>query len=108
MFHAPFSFKGRIRRLEYGITFLMVGTYNFLSIYILQTDPSEMNVWVVLATMPVIYWFYYAQGAKRCHDMGLNGWFQLIPFFNIYMIFKEAQGPNKYGPVPVRNEEFPI
>ncbi|MGS2764061.1 DUF805 domain-containing protein [Sinomicrobium sp. M5D2P9] len=42
-----------------------------------------------------------AQSAKRCHDRGYGGWYQLIPFFNIYLLFAESKyGPNQYGPNP--------
>lgn len=48
-----------------------------------------------------IYWFILAQGAKRCHDRGNSGWFQLIPFYGLWMLFGDSYfGNNKYGENP--------
>jgi len=47
------------------------------------------------------FWFMWAQGAKRCHDRGNSGWFQLIPFYRLWMMFAESDyGPNEYGENP--------
>jgi hypothetical protein len=46
-------------------------------------------------------WFLWAQGAKRCHDRGNNGLFQIIPFYIFWMIFANSEyGNNEYGPNP--------
>ena len=49
-------------------------------------------------------------GVRRCHDVGLSGWWMLLVivpvinfFFNVYLFFKAGQsGPNEYGPDPLR------
>jgi len=96
MFSNPFSFSGRIRRTEYGITFIITV---FLSTIInVLIEESYELAWLFLAYIP-IYWFFLAQGAKRCHDMGNSGWYQIIPFYPLWMIFgKGEEGiSNKYG-----------
>jgi len=46
-------------------------------------------------------WFLFAQGAKRCHDMNNSGWYQLVPFYILWMLFYQGTaGPNNYGPDP--------
>ncbi len=41
------------------------------------------------------------QGKKRCNDIGVSGWYQIIPFCIFVLIFKDGeQGENKYGPNP--------
>jgi uncharacterized membrane protein YhaH (DUF805 family) len=42
-----------------------------------------------------------AQGAKRCHDRNNSGWYQLIPFYFIWILFGDSDtGFNDYGPNP--------
>lgn len=109
MFSAPFSFEGRIRRLEFGLS-LIIGTfaYSFVMtlIGVTANGPSD-NVSAVLfliiglpATI-VLYWFFFAQGAKRCHDVGWSGWMQLIPLIPLLILFMEGNaGSNEYGANP--------
>lgn len=96
MFSNPFSFSGRIRRLEYGISFIIVAFLSSL-INVLIEDSYEL-AWLFLAYIP-LYWFFFAQGAKRCHDMGQSGWFQIIPFYPLWMIFRKGEAgiSNKHG-----------
>lgn len=98
MFSAPFSSIGRIRRLEYVLSFVV----NFLFItaltYILgRTIMAIIGLGVGIASA----WFLLAQGAKRCHDLDHSGWCQLIPFYILWMIFAEGtSGRNSFGDSP--------
>lgn len=67
MFKRIFSFKGRIRRTEYGLSYIF-----FLIWYFIFIDITEMNdinpvlaLFIILTIVPA-YWFLLAQGAKRC------------------------------------------
>ena len=99
MFKAPFELGGRIRRTEYGITLIINVIVSFFCRLLLLSDESN---WVLVLVMYLSIWvFTLSQGAKRCHDYGETGWLQLIPFYPLYMIFKEGDiGPNKYGDDP--------
>lgn len=91
MFKAPFSFNGRINRLEYALTFVI---YIFAILTI--SAIAEFSPIVGLVILPFI-WFLWAQGAKRCHDIGKNGWYQIIPFYFFVLLFsKGAIGANQY------------
>ena len=101
MFRNSFSFEGRIRRLEYGLSFIIVyfwlgfsafvefiiNAYNFEGIYYLLMIPG--------------FYFLIAQAAKRCHDRGNSGWYQLIPLYGLWMLFGDGDiGANNYGANP--------
>ncbi|MEO1487067.1 MAG: DUF805 domain-containing protein [Bacteroidota bacterium] len=99
MFQSPFSFKGRIRRLEYGLTYLIYLFLYIVGVYVLSDFPDAFFVLLVLYI--ALLWFLLAQGSKRCHDLGNSGFYQLIPFYVFVLLFQEGQvQENKYGPNP--------
>ena len=105
MFKAPFSFQGRIRRTEYAIS-VIIYTVVIILIQVMlvaamagQASPG-ITLFLMIIMIPLIY-FMLAQGAKRCHDRGNSGWFQLIPFYGLWMLFGDSDhGANAYGPNP--------
>lgn len=102
MFKRPFSFHGRIRRLEYGLSVLFFYLYAIVAGFVLglitNGDFSEATVYVCLIPG---YWFLWAQGAKRCHDRNNTGWYQIIPFYALWMVFADGdEGENDYGDNP--------
>lgn len=102
MFSQPFSSNGRIRRLEYCLTYIAYFVYNLLIEIIMEPDEPSLGacVFVILSIIPC-QWILYAQGAKRCHDLGHSGWYQLIPFYVIWMFFVDGEpGANQYGSNP--------
>lgn len=108
MFRHPFSFKGRIRRTEYWIsTFIYMVWYSLLEFSAIMVEQSDKNVPLfiiaLMLTIPAV-WFMWAQGAKRCHDRGNSGWYQLIPFYGFWMLFAGSEdGDNEYGKNPKNN-----
>lgn len=105
MLRHPFSFKGRIRRMEYLISVYGIGiTYRCIGGFLLTLVPEEMiflHVFILLLILVPYFWFDIAQSAKRCHDLGHNGWWQLIPLYPLMLIFEESKAEeNKYGPCP--------
>ncbi|PCJ64156.1 MAG: hypothetical protein COA58_14325 [Bacteroidetes bacterium] len=99
MFLAPFSFKGRIRRTEYGISYLIYMIVSGSLRFFLESDP-DIAIFFTIIYIPLI-WFMLAQGTKRCHDRGNSGWFQIIPFYLFWMIFAKSDfGKNEYGNNP--------
>lgn len=100
MFEKPFSFEGRIRRSEYGISFIIyVVLSTMLSLF--AEESGEAGIFINLIFIIPLLWFFWAQGAKRCHDLGNSGWYQIIPFYALWMIFQDGKkGVNKYGENP--------
>jgi len=91
MFSKLFSFEGRIRRLEYGITTLIFAFFS----PILQSLIVRGQNWALFLYI-FIFYLWIAQGAKRCHDINNSGWYQLIPFYSLWLIFTPGQKRNNY------------
>ena len=119
MFSAPFSFNGRIRRTEYGLSlivfYLIIVGITILRIsYITNYIPFKIyfvfsmlfngdTVQVIISI--ILFWFLLAQGAKRCHDRGNSGWFQIIPYYLFWMLFAKGEAANnKYSNSPKTNK----
>ena len=95
MFNNIFSFDGRIRRLEYGISIIIYGVIAFILDQIVKNNDSL--TWIYIAFI-LMLWFLIAQNTKRCHDVGRSGWYQLIPLYGIYLLFADGEsGNNQYG-----------
>lgn len=103
MFTNSFSFEGRIRRTEYGLSFLILVLFRtFLGLFIGESVSSFQQAYFLyfILSLP-IFWFFLAQGSKRCHDIGISGWFQLFPLMPLILIFTPgADGQNKFGENP--------
>ena len=66
-----------------------------------MNDVGPAGLMICLIVSIILGWIGLAQNAKRCHDLGHNGWWQLIPFYAIWMFFVKGQdGPNMYGNPP--------
>lgn len=105
MFQEIFSFKGRIRRLEYGLSiifyFLLITVINAM---FLETG-NELPI-LGLLHFPAL-WFLFSQNAKRCHDLGNSGWYQIIPFYGFFLLFADGdKNANIYGNSPKESQIF--
>ncbi|MFD0862855.1 DUF805 domain-containing protein [Sungkyunkwania multivorans] len=104
MFKNPFSFEGRIRRTEFGLSLIIYLVAYFIIIFasgaMAQVGDGQLGLVGLILFLPA-FWFFIAQAAKRCHDVGSSGWYQLIPFYNLYILFADGEaGANKWGPNP--------
>ena len=94
-----FSFEGRRRRRDYWL----IGFAVTLGSIIVETISYDYP-FISLITYILIFWVAFANGAQRCHDLGHSGWWQLIPFYNLWMAFQNSEpGDNEYGPNPKDN-----
>ena len=105
MFKNIFSYKGRIRRTEYGLSLIIYYGATFLIGYVLGlaglTDGATYGLEILyISIIPVIYW-YIVQVIKRCHDRGASGWWMFVPFYGLWLLFADSiAGENQYGPNP--------
>lgn len=99
-FRRPFSFKGRIRRLEWWVSVVIAHiASSLIAAMESNTDLSSNGIAILLFLL--IIWFALAQATKRCHDRGNSGFFMLIPFYGLWMAFGDGDvGQNQYGTNP--------
>ena len=98
MFQNIFSFQGRIRRTDYGVSVILY----FIALCVVGSIMQLGGIASILglAIIPLV-WFILAQGVKRSHDLNNSGWFILIPFYGFWMLFAEGNNyENEYGPDP--------
>lgn len=99
LFLSPFSFTGRIRRKEYILTLILCMAYLFLIVFVREIV-FHLDSILGIIFLPAV-WFRIAQGAKRAHDLGNSGWFQIIPLYGLFMLFVDGEKfENKYGENP--------
>ena len=102
------NFKGRASRSEYwrfyGITIVLAGIINVLSVLLMNTALASVFGLVSLAYNCAILLPSIGLAVRRLHDVGKSGWLLLvsfIPFGVIYVIYLLAQkgdeGDNQYG-----------
>lgn len=99
MFKSNLSSKGRIRRLEYVLslcifyaaTYLIGAVCGFLGI----SDGETYGLTILYGLVIPIFIWKCLQAAKRCHDRGNSGWYQLIPFYGLWMIFGKGEEKEK-------------
>lgn len=105
-----FSFNGRIHNSEYFISlfiflFEVIMMQNMFSGFNANISSIKLIIYGLINI--VFLWLLIAQSAKRCHDLGKSGWWQLVPFYGFVMIFKNGQiGANKYGENPRGENEL--
>lgn len=104
-----FSFSGRIRRREYCLSLLI-----YIIVYaVTNTLTFASDSGLALAAMYlleiILYIFMLAQGAKRCHDLNHNGWWQLIPFYCFVLMFSDGDPyENDYGYDPKGRDIYDV
>ena len=97
MFKAPFSFAGRIGRIEYLLTGLGLIFTAGLSSSFMRGDGEAFGVIIML----IAFWVVIAQGWKRSQDAGWHGIIGVIPYVNFVLLFVGGdQGANAHGPNP--------
>lgn len=90
--YSIFSFKGRVGR--FGAVLIVVSIFSWVSFLFYNPD-ADLSYWI---PMLFCFYLYLTLGAKRCHDLNHTGWFQLIPFYILVMLFAAGDDEkNDYG-----------
>lgn len=104
-----FSAQGRVGRLRYlaystGASLVYSLLIGLLGATLAGT--STATTITLLAYVPLL-WFTVITGIKRCHDIGISGWWSLtliIPLIALVWIFVPGnKGVNRFGPPPPAN-----
>ena len=105
--HSIDDFEGRVGRSIFWMIFIFVWVATFLVIIIISIQPKLLepliNNKVKVSPIGFLYFYYlyhvaFTIGAKRCHDLGHSGWFQMIPFYFFVMLLSEGSyKDNEYG-----------
>ncbi len=62
---------------------------------------SSPHVGLSFGLLAIGFWIFLSGVIRRTHDVGLSGWFILVPFYNVWLLFAPGQSAdNKYGRNP--------
>lgn len=101
-----FSFNGRVGRIAYLVAAFGGFFILCLPIIILRVLGADIDAAFegkIMSPLFGIWYLFYCYiaimvGTKRCHDLGHSGWFQIIPFYGLFMLFAAGDDDeNEYG-----------
>ena len=102
-----FSFEGRITRSMFFSRLILEFIVFTVSLFLFKLiffrneyDMINSSLYSFFSIIMIFvhFWFWFAQGSKRCHDLGKSGWWQLIPFYILLMLFQKGDYfKNQYG-----------
>ncbi len=105
--YSIFSFDGRVGRLPFwlalfGGLFILYLYFIVAAIFMENSADTNANGFMVCGILLFAFYYYIllTVGAKRCHDLGHSGWFQMIPYYCLVMLFSygdEDDDDNGYG-----------
>lgn len=112
-----FNLKGRVNRGQFLINLILIIFICIIMLVILNNllfllfklyfqyyESYDIYIYIdiksiiILIVELVFLMLIFFLGAKRCHDLGKSGWWQFIPFYILWMLFKKGDNfNNKYG-----------
>jgi uncharacterized membrane protein YhaH (DUF805 family) len=96
------NFHGRARRREFWLFVLVVWIITLVVKVLTLGIDSEQTRTMISGVVALAFLLpNLAALARRMHDVGKNGWYMLIPFYNVYLAVQDSQpGANAYGRCP--------
>jgi len=99
------NFSGRTTRKDYWMfmlfCFILSAIAMFLDILTGTFDEASGYGLIGAVLQLALFLPMLAIGIRRNHDANRSGWFVLLPFYNIYLLFVSTYSEeNDWGPVP--------
>lgn len=82
------NFKGRATRPAYWYFYLF---YILATVFASVLDAMAGTTWIASLTWIALFIPLISAGARRMHDVGKSGWFQLIPIYNLYLFLQPTK-----------------
>lgn len=93
-----FWINGRCGRLAYFCVAFLAGIVQHFANEFSRGKTDTAIGYFLGFVIVVCLWIIICVGAKRCHDLGHSGWWQLIPFYGLWLLFAEGDpDDNEYG-----------
>ena len=101
----PLSFNGRFSRRDFLFSSIIGSGLMYGLLESIEFFPSSLSFELSLMSYGclalLLLWFIYASGTKRCHDLGDQGIFQMVPLYVFWMVLaKGDSGVNQFGRPP--------
>lgn len=111
MFRRIFSPKGRIRRTEFCLSYILYYILYIFMIILLKIGLHDSLTVIFIGIVEIFLAIVLLlQGIKRCHDLGNSGWWILLPIYSPFwlMFGKGDEGINEYGSDPKQSYKSQI
>ena len=96
IFQCPFSFSGRIGRMEYFVSIII---FNIIGFMINEIRDFNLGFGFLEFSILVLwFWFFLSQSVKRSHDVGNSGLWVIFPPYGLWLLFERGnEGSNSFG-----------
>ncbi len=84
-----FSYKGKMDQLAYIIVFFSCWMLFF--IFLRADNTCDVGDFRFSYLDIPLFWIYCASRTKRCRDLGMSGWLQLLPFWGLLILFEKMR-----------------
>lgn len=82
------DFSGRATRAKY---WWFYGFYIVAVVFASVLDGFFGTTWLYAVTWISLIVPLMSAGARRMHDVGKSGWFQLVPIYNLYLFLQPSK-----------------